>query len=130
MRFAFAESTRLAAAARLDEEDHPPMDEVLEVVSGRSFWGLAVAAVAGVAIVSGRGAKPLAKTAIKGFLGGREWLRERLAESTEGLQDLYAEARFEYQSEVGREGTEPQGEGAAKRRRQRAAAPAEAPASA
>jgi hypothetical protein len=112
----------------VDEEDHAPMDEVLEVVTGRSFWGLAVATVAGVAIVSGRGAKPLAKTTIKGFLGGREWLRERFAVSTEGLQDLYAEARFEYQSETGREETEARGE-AAKRGRRREATPAEAGAS-
>jgi hypothetical protein len=76
------------------------MDEAFEIVTGNSVWGLALAGVAGVAILGGRRAKPLARGAIKGYLGSREWARERFAEATERVQDLYAEARYEYQQEL------------------------------
>jgi hypothetical protein len=79
------------------------MDEAFEAVTGNSIWALAVAGIAGVAIIGGRRAKPLARTAIKGYLGGRAWARERFAEATERVQDLYAEAKYEYQSELAKE---------------------------
>ena len=74
------------------------MDEAFEAITGTGIWGVAVAAVAGVAIVGTRGGKPLLKTAIKGYLRGSDWVRTRVAESSEGLQDLYAEARYEHRS--------------------------------
>jgi hypothetical protein len=106
------------------------LDDVVEGVLGGTSWGLGVTAVAIGAVVAAPRAKPLAKGAIKGYLAATQRVREWTAESTERLQDLYAEAKHEF--EVGLdEGAEAEAEPAkpAGRSRRRAeAAPAEQPA--
>ncbi|HLH22091.1 MAG TPA: DUF5132 domain-containing protein [Chloroflexota bacterium] len=67
-----------------------------EAVGG--IWGLGLVAV-GAVILAPR-AKPLAKQAIKGYLAATERAREMMAETGEQLQDLYAEAKHEYESEL------------------------------
>jgi hypothetical protein len=81
------------------------IDGVAESVTGG--WGIglvAVAAGAAGAYLLARSGKPTAKSAIKGWLAGRDRAREMtmsarsaLAEAGEKIQDLYAEARAEVQ---------------------------------
>jgi xanthosine utilization system XapX-like protein len=75
------------------------MDEAFEAITGNSLWGLALAGIAGVAIVGRRQLRPLAKTIIKGSVSTSQWAREQMAGVTEQWQDLYAEAQHEHQSE-------------------------------
>ncbi len=61
--------------------------------------GLVVAAVsAGPQIV--KSGRPLVKRAIKGYLAIQERSREMFAETSERMQDLYAEAKHEYEQEA------------------------------
>ena len=89
------------------------LDELAEGVLGPA-WGLPVAAVAAVAVIAGPRAKPLAKGAIKGYFAMTQRAREWVAETGEQLQDLYAEAKYEYESGLRHEvDGEPTGELAA-----------------
>ena len=63
-------------------------------------WGIGGAAVAAAVIVGGPRAKPLAKGAIKGYLTATQRVRELTAEASESFQDLYAEAKHEYESQL------------------------------
>ncbi len=76
------------------------LDDVVDGIFGGSPWGLGVVAAAAVVAVAGPRAKPLAKGAIKGYLAATERAREWVAEATEQVQDLYAEAKHEYESEL------------------------------
>lgn len=76
------------------------VDDVVEGILGGTSWGVGVLAVGAVALVAGPRAKPLAKQAIKGYMVGTQRVREWSAEATERLQDLYAEAKYEYESEL------------------------------
>jgi hypothetical protein len=65
--------------------------------------GLAIAALAGVAVVGGTRARPLAKGAIKGYFSLKDQtntLKDRASEwvagTREELEDLYAEAKHDY----------------------------------
>ena len=76
------------------------VDGVIDSVTGG--WGIGLLAVAAGALLVGRGGKPTAKTAIKGWFAGRDKLRDMstsarsaFAEAGERIQDLYAEARAE-----------------------------------
>lgn len=77
---------------------------LLEEVSDRGLGlplavGLAVAAVsAGPRLV--KAGKPLIKGAIKGFFVVQARAKEMFAETGERLQDVYAEARHEYEEEM------------------------------
>lgn len=77
---------------------------LMEEVSERGWgWplgiGLAVAAVsAGPQLV--KSGRPLMKKAIKGYLALQARSREMFAETGERLQDLYAEAKHEYEEEA------------------------------
>lgn len=60
--------------------------------------GLVVAAVsAGPKLV--KAGKPMIKGAIKGYLALHEKTKEMFAESSERMQDIYAEAKHEYEEE-------------------------------
>ncbi|HET6386194.1 MAG TPA: DUF5132 domain-containing protein [Armatimonadota bacterium] len=72
------------------------MEEILEVIGGSAGWIIGVGITLGLASTLTGGAKPLAKKAIKGYLSASERLRVTAAEWGENLQDLYAEARMEY----------------------------------
>ena len=73
---------------------------VADDVLGGTPWGWGVAAVAAVALIGGRQAKPLAKGAIKGYFAVTRVTRQWAAEAGEQIQDLYAEARHEYESQA------------------------------
>lgn len=63
-------------------------------------WSIGGAAVAVAVIVGGPRAKGLAKNAIKGYFAATQRLKEVTAETTESFQDLYAEAKHEYESQL------------------------------
>ena len=81
-------------------------DDVVEGVLGGTSWGVGALAIAAVAVVGAPKAKPLAKQAIKGYLAATERVREMAAEATEQIQDLYAEAKYEYESQLDGDGAE------------------------
>src|SRR5687768_9083221 len=72
----------------------------------------------------GRGLRPIAKGAIKGYLALSERTREMFAETGERLQDLYAEAQAEYTGADG--STQPAEETPARKRATRGESPGEA----
>jgi len=75
------------------------LDDILDGVFGSSaLGGLGVTALAVAAVVGAPRAKPLAKQAIKGYLTATQRVREWTAESSEKLQDLYAEAKYEFET--------------------------------
>ena len=82
------------------------IDDIVEGVLGGTSWGVGAIAIAAVAVVGAPRAKPLAKQAIKGYLAATERVREMAAEATEQIQDLYAEAKYEYESQLDGESTE------------------------
>src|SRR5919199_727112 len=82
------------------------IDDIVDGVLGGTSWGVGALAIAAVAVVGAPRAKPLAKQAIKGYLAATERVREMAAEATEQIQDLYAEAKYEYESQLDGEGAE------------------------
>ena len=82
------------------------LDDIVEGVLGGTSWGVGAIAIAAVAVVGAPRAKPLAKQAIKGYLAATERMREMAAEATEQIQDLYAEAKYEYESQLNGEHAE------------------------
>jgi Protein of unknown function (DUF5132) len=76
------------------------IDDIVDGVLGGTSWGVGALAIAAVAVVGAPRAKPLAKQAIKGYLAATERVREMAAEATEQIQDLYAEAKYEYESQL------------------------------
>lgn len=94
------------------------VDDVVEGVVGGTTWGLGVALIAGAVLLVGKGGRPVAKQAIKGYLvaseraralgfGAAARARELTAEATEQLQDIYAEARAELEQSNGHTADEP-----------------------
>jgi hypothetical protein len=81
------------------------IDEVIEGVVGGTVWGIGLVAAAGIAVVLGPRAKPLVKQAIKGYLVTTERAREMVAEAGEQVQDLWAEAKYEYDSQLAADAT-------------------------
>jgi hypothetical protein len=73
--------------------------EAAETVLGETPLGLGIAAAAVVAILGARAGKPLVKRAIVGYLALTERARELAAEAGEQVQDLYTEAKYEYEAE-------------------------------
>ncbi len=88
------------------------LDEVVDGIFGGSPWGLGLVAAAAVVAVAGPRAKPLAKGAIKGYLAATDRAREWVAEASEQMQDLYAEAKHEYESELSADAEAASGEAA------------------
>lgn len=69
------------------------MDELLDFVPGG--WPVAIAVGVGLAVFRRGGFRPVAKGAVKAYLGATQGLRTATEGAREGLQDLYAEARTE-----------------------------------
>lgn len=74
------------------------LGDLLEGGLGGSVWGFGAAVVAGVALLAWKGGRPLAKKAITGAMVLSERAREAAAEASEQVQDLYAEARSEFEA--------------------------------
>jgi Protein of unknown function (DUF5132) len=74
-------------------------EDLLERASGSTMLGVGLGVLfLGPVLVPalGKGLRPLAKSAIKGYIALTERSREMFAETGERLQDLYAEAQSEY----------------------------------
>ena len=71
------------------------IEELLGELTGGLGWGIGGAAAAAVLILGGNRAKPIAKSAIKGYLSATQRVREAAAGATGSLQDLYEEAKSE-----------------------------------
>lgn len=69
------------------------LDDAIEAVSGG--WGIGAAVVLGVGLLAVRGGRPLAKSAIRGYLSASETIRGWTANAVEHAQDLYAESKAE-----------------------------------
>lgn len=95
--------------------------DAVEGVFGGSPLGIGLAVAA--AVIAGPRAKPLAKGAIKGYLIATERVRGWAAEASEQVQDIYAEAKYEYESELSVDGTEAPKPARPRRSRARAAGP-------
>jgi Sec-independent protein translocase protein TatA len=76
------------------------VDNVVEGFFESLGWSIGGVAVAAAVLIGGPRAKTLAKNAIKGYLAATERLREMTAEASESFQDLYAEAKHEYESQL------------------------------
>jgi hypothetical protein len=74
--------------------------ELLSGMIGGATWGAGFVAVAATAAVAGPRAKHVAKAAIKGAISASRRAREFGAEAVERAQDLYAEAKHEFESEL------------------------------
>lgn len=59
--------------------------------------GVGILAAAAVVVVGGGLIKPLAKGAIKGYLAATSHMGEAVAGAGESIQDIYAEAKHEYE---------------------------------
>jgi hypothetical protein len=74
--------------------------KLIEGAVGGAAWGAGFAAAAGAALLGGTRGKPLAKRAMKTFLVAQQRGREMVAEGAERIQDVYAEAKYEYEAEL------------------------------
>lgn len=63
---------------------------------GGGAWGLGLALVAAVGLLAWKGGRPILKKAIATGLMLSERAQEVAAEATEQMQDIYAEARAEF----------------------------------
>jgi hypothetical protein len=68
-----------------------------DLLEGGGGWGIGIGLVAGAALILGRQGRPLVKGAIVGYLSVQDRVKELAAETVEQIQDLYEEARAEYQ---------------------------------
>jgi hypothetical protein len=71
-----------------------------DLFEGTTGWGLGVGLLAGAAIVLSKQGRPLAKGALVGYFTLSDRVRSLAAETGERVQDLYEEARAEYQDQL------------------------------
>jgi hypothetical protein len=76
------------------------VDDIVEGAVGGTLWGVALVAGGAAAAFASPRAKPIAKRAIVGYLALTERARTAVAEAVEQAQDLYAEAKYEYSSQL------------------------------
>ncbi len=77
------------------------MDEVLDTIAGTPGRIIGIGLALGAGILIGRGMRPVAKGAIKGYMSLADRVKEYTAEAGESLQDLYHEAKAERDQAVG-----------------------------
>jgi hypothetical protein len=70
-------------------------DELFDAVGGTAGRVVGLGLALGAGMLIGRGMRPVAKTAIRGFLAASDRVREYAAEAGESLEDLYHEAKSE-----------------------------------
>jgi hypothetical protein len=70
-------------------------DDLLEAVGGTAGRAVGLGLALGAGVLIGRGMRPVAKGAIRGFMAATERVREYAAEAGESLEDLYHEAKAE-----------------------------------
>jgi hypothetical protein len=77
------------------------MEEVGERAGIGAGWmvGIGIAAVALLGPSLVRVMRPATKQAMKGYMAARDRAREAVAETSERMQDLYEEAKHEYDTE-------------------------------
>ncbi len=83
------------------------LDDLLESVGGFPGRVLGIGLALGAGILIGRGMRPVAKGAIKGYLSVADRVREFGAEAGESLEDLYHEARAERSEDLTEEEAAP-----------------------
>jgi hypothetical protein len=69
------------------------IEDIIDAASGGWGWGVALAA--GVGLLAWRGGRPLAKSAVRGYLTATDAVRGWTANAVEQAQDLYAESKAE-----------------------------------
>ena len=74
------------------------MEDFLELVGGGVGWVVGIGITLGAASLFSPATKPVAKKVIKGYLTAADRVRVLAAEAGENIQDLYAEAKMEYES--------------------------------
>ena len=72
------------------------MDEFVESVVGGAIWGVGFALALGAVRAAGSGSRPALKSAIKGSFAVSEWVRTAAATGRETVEDVYHEARAEF----------------------------------
>ena len=94
------------------------IEDLLEGVGGTTGRVLKIGLLVGAGLVLGRGLRPVAKGAFRGYMAASDRVREFTAEASESLQDLYAEAKAERDEEMA-EGEEAEARRPARARRHR-----------
>ncbi len=77
------------------------LDDLLDTIGGTPGRLLGIGLALGAGVLIGRGMRPVAKGAIRGYLSIADRLKEYSAEAGESLQDLYHEAKAERDEAVG-----------------------------
>jgi hypothetical protein len=76
------------------------LDDLLETVGGTPGRILGIGLALGVGVLIGRGMRPVAKGAMKGYMSLADRMKEYTAEARESLEDLYHEAKAEREQAV------------------------------
>ena len=76
------------------------LDDIVEGTVGALIWGVGLVTGGAAASVAVPKARPIAKRALIGYFALTEHVRERAAQAVEHVEDLYAEARHEYESDL------------------------------
>jgi hypothetical protein len=84
------------------------MDELVEALIPGG-WGVAIGVGVGIALLAGRGIRPVAKQAMKGYMAATEGVKRATSGAKEGFQDIYAEAKAERESARSGEAAQPSG---------------------
>jgi hypothetical protein len=76
------------------------LDDLLESVGGTPGRILGIGLALGAGVLIGRGMRPVAKSAIRGYMSVADRVKGYTAEASESLQDLYHEAKAERESGI------------------------------
>jgi hypothetical protein len=71
-------------------------DDIFDAVGGTPGRVVGLGLALGAGVMLGRGVRPVARAALRGWFNVADRVREYTAEASESMQDLYAEARSEY----------------------------------
>ncbi len=71
------------------------LDDLLDTIGGTPGRILGIGLALGAGVLIGRGMRPVAKGAVKGYMSLADRMKEYTAEARESLEDLYHEAKAE-----------------------------------